>query len=165
MKMNLKSVLFLLSLSSAALAVPTNARLDQIDSIAKHADAGHLFDLILIDYDDTFPGPAVTRKSGNIYVITYNRKILATLSESAQLFISYHELGHIRLGHSDMDPKLKDRATVEFEADSFAAFLYKRLHAVDKDLLSFIEFISTQRQTTPPGDERAGLLLQILSKP
>lgn len=165
MKMNLKFILILISLSSAALAVPTNDRLDQIQFVTEQVNADHLFDFIQIDYDDTFPGPAVARKSGNVYVITYNRKILATLSESAQILISYHELGHIRLGHSDMDPKLKDRATVEFEADSFAAFLYKRLHAVDKDLLSFIDFISTQKQTTPPGDERAELFRQILSKP
>jgi hypothetical protein len=156
----------LLLLSSSHLwAMPSPERLQQIQAIADRLDPNHLFDGIQIDYNSELDGPAVSRKSENIYEITYNPDLLKEFPKSAGTLIGYHELGHILLGHSDMDPKLKDRATVEFEADAFAAFLYRRLNLVDKDLLSFLDFTASQTQTTPPGNERADLFRKILVGP
>lgn len=160
--MNYKTLVISVSLSVSVFATPSQDRLQQIQISTQKLDAGHLFDHIQISYDESAPGPAVSRKVEGGYEITYNPKILAQLSVAAQTLISYHELGHIVLGHSDMDPKVKDRAKVEFEADAFAAFLYKRLHAIDTDLLAFINFIATQDKTTPPGNERADLFRKLL---
>ena len=160
--MKLKIFLIIISISSSALAFPTLERMQKIQTFVESLDTNHLFDHIKINYDENSPGPAISRKIKNAYEITFNPKILSTLSESAKTLISYHELGHILLGHSDMDPKLKNRVEVEFEADSFAAFLFKRLHTVNAEILSFIDFIDTQTTTTPPGNERAVLFRKIL---
>lgn len=122
-----------------------------------------MFNKIEVTFDLEEPSPAGAISLGDgTYRILVNKKIYDSLPKAAQDFISFHELGHIYLGHTDMDPKLKNRYEVELEADVFAAFMYKKLGLSEKELENFILFIEEMTDTNPPGKLRAELIRKII---
>ena len=157
-------ILFLFFLfTTSAFADPSEARIQEIGARANTLERESLFKSIEFTSDLTLPNPAAAFFLGNSqFRISINRSIFDTLSKEAQNLIGFHELGHIYLGHTEMDPRLKNRYEIELEADVFAAFLYKRFGQKNREFENFINFIEKQKETTPPGNVRAKIFRKII---
>lgn len=96
-------------------------------------------------------------------VIEYNPTLLGRFPKTVTNLVFYHELGHIHLGHIMSLKIYPERAEeFEFEADIFAATLYKRLEKTDDGLEDFFKFMDGQTKTKPSGPERAKIFRSIL---
>lgn len=161
----MKKILLFLSLClvSTAFADPSVKRLKEIQKKAENLTRETMFNSIEVSYDLDQPSPAGAMSLGNgKYKFLINKSIFDTLTLSAQTFISFHELGHIYLGHTDMDPALKNRYEIELEADAFASFLYNKFGEQDKDFEDFLLLIEGMDKTTPPGPVRVQLIKKLL---
>lgn len=158
-------ILILLFFTTSAFAAPTSERIQEIKMLANSLDQNSMFESIEFTFDLTKPNPAAASFLGNgKYRVSINKDIFYTLTLAAQDLIGFHEMGHIYLGHTEMDPKLKNRYEVELEADAFAAFMYLRFGEQNKDFFDFINLIESQKETTPPGDVRAKLIKEIINQ-
>lgn len=162
----MKTLFFTLMLcSGSAFSNPSKARLQEIKMKVENMDQNSLFNQVEVVFDLNLPNPAAAFFLGpGEYKISINGAIFNTLTKSAQNFIGFHELGHIHLGHTELDPKNKNRYELELEADAFAAFLYKRYGKLDKDFDDFLLIIDSQKKTVPPGDVRAKAIRSIVDQ-
>lgn len=161
----MKKLFLILLFTVTASADPSESRIQEISLKANGIVRESMFDSIETTFDLTLPNPAAAFFLGNgKYNISINKSIFYTLTSAAQNFIGFHELGHIYLGHTEMDPSLKNRYELELEADTFAAFLYMKFGEKNQDFYDFINIIEAKKQTTPPGDVRAKLIRKIVIK-
>lgn len=157
--------ILVLFLTAGALADPSLKRVQEIKVMANGLARESMFNSIETSFDLELPNPAAALYLGNgKYKISINKNIFFKLSEAAQNFIGFHELGHIYLGHTEMEPHLKNRFELELEADTFAAFLVLKFGKMDQELFDFISFIESMTNTTPPGNVRAKLIREILTE-
>ncbi len=153
----------ILLISSVAFADPDKNRISEINSKVNNLNRESMFEFITVTYDLKLPNPAAAFFLGNgHYQIAINKNIFNTLTKVAQDFIGFHELGHIYLGHTEMDPSKKNRYEVELEADTFAAFMYLKFGQKNQDIVDFIDLIETMKDTTPSGEIRAKVIRNII---
>ncbi len=155
----------LLLICSQVFAITTPERIQQIKIKADSLSLETLFNHVIVDHTLTYPAPAGAFFIGNgQYRISINDSIFNTVSVAGQLFIQYHELGHIYLGHTEMDPAIKNHFEIELEADYFGAFLYRRFERANEEIRAFLDFIAL-RPTNPPGELRASIIKSIIFAP
>ncbi len=147
-----------------AFAQISTQRLQQIKALAERYRPDTLLAGIQFIENPQIPGPAWAREpSPGYYIIETNSAILNLFPESGRKFVMYHEAGHIRMGHPRWPRNTPlEKAQVEFEADAFAAHFYRRHFTVDEMLLTFLDMMTRQTHTTPPGPDRLKLILSIL---
>lgn len=156
-------VFLFFSLNSNASLTPQRIEQIKVKAFSVNIeDAHHVFQ---VRQDSQFKGPAASRKveSGG-YELVMNPEIMKFFTEAAQILIFYHELGHFYLGHLDQ-PYLNDedyRTQIEFEADTFSAYLFKKNGHPTTGLRLFISILNAQTDTLPPGPERALIFEKIL---
>jgi len=144
-------------------ADPNEQRITEIKALVDSLKRETLFNNIETDFNLTLPNPAAAFKiSEGQYLISINKSIFGSLSEAAQNFIGFHELGHIYLRHSDIPSEIKNRYEVELEADIFAAYAYIKFAVIDQRIFDFIDTIASKKGTNPPGEKRAQHILNIL---
>jgi len=159
----MKTFIIVLLFLSKSFAEPTETRLSEIQNITNGLNRETMFNDVEVTFDLDLPNPAAAFFIGNgKYKISINQNIFSTLSKAAQNFVGFHELGHIYLEHTEMDPKLKNRYEIELEADAFASYLFLRFGEKNQDLTDFIQLIESKTSTTPPGDVRAQLIRKII---
>ncbi len=154
----------LVSLSIFASAEPSAQRLSEIKETAGAITRESLFWNVTTRNNDQLPSPAGSyRLHDGTFLIEFNPTIFNTLSEAGRNFITYHELGHIRIGHVSLPFPGADAAKeLEFEADAFAMFIYKNLNGIDDGLLEFLNFIEARTGTVPTGPARAALCRSLI---
>lgn len=140
-------------------------RWTEISIIANQFTRSSLVEGVTFKENESIPGPAWARRELAGPVIEFNPKIMATIPVSGQNIIFFHELAHIRLGHINKPySKLSrdQKSEIEFEADIFAAYIFKKFEIVDESLLKFLDHMSGMTATVPSGLERAGIFREIL---
>lgn len=150
-------------ISVNAFADPTENRIQEIGIKANSLIYESLFNSIEFTFDLQLPNPAAAFFLGNgKYRVSINKSIFESLTKAAQNLIGFHELGHIYLGHTEMEPTVKNRYELELEADVFASFLYRRFGQKNIELENFLILIEKTKETVPPGDVRAKIIRKII---
>lgn len=168
-KLSFTIIATLFSFSFSSKAEISTIRIAEIKAIAYSVEFTSIQKIFKkIEFDSSFPGPAASRKMDDAvnYELVINPIIMKSFPESVRTLILYHEMGHYYLGHLDQ-PYLDDiefRSSIEFEADAFSAFLYRKNAQPLDDLKNFIKSMESQTDTVPSGSERAKIFENILFK-
>ena len=114
------------------------------------------------NFEQNSPAQA-TQISPEKYEVTLNPKVLREFPTSGQHLILLHELGHTRLDHPQLLIQYPEkRSQYEIEADIFAALAYPIFCRRTLKLSEFINFVSTNVDTLPPGPLRSKIFKLLL---
>lgn len=160
-----RAAFFVASLAAPPIiAQPSPSRLDEIHRRVDFMSETKMTENVKFQENSEIPGPAWSAElSDGSFLIEYNDALLRSFAPSVKKLILYHELGHVRLKHHALlkiNPQLAE--DLELEADSFAAFAFRKANSVDRGLLDFFEFMSTQIETIPSGPVRVKLFRSLL---